>query len=204
MPSTATRSIREITADESAKFPNDDYEATREIGQSSGVGKLFRNLLTRSVGKVRLAKSLDVLRSQINTLAPQRRKKSDGWIGDGAHQSRTSDHNPWVRDGSAGVVTALDITHDPENGCDAGAIAETLRLCKDPRIKYIIWNRRIASCEAVRGKPAWEWRPYTGSNHDHHFHLSVSSDKTDYDSEASWPLASTPVASAPAESPPVD
>src|SRR5690606_21889595 len=30
----------------------------------------------------RIAACLDVLRSQVNALAPQRRKDSDGWIGD--------------------------------------------------------------------------------------------------------------------------
>ena len=71
MPNTTTRSIRDITAEESAKFPYDDYEATREIGQSSGVAKLLRGLLTRSTGKVRIAKSLDMLRGQINALVPK-------------------------------------------------------------------------------------------------------------------------------------
>ena len=62
---------------------------------------------------VRIAKTLDVLRNEINALAPKRSKGSDGWIGDAAHQSRASDHNPWVREGGVGIVTALDITHDP-------------------------------------------------------------------------------------------
>jgi hypothetical protein len=43
------------------------------------------------------------------------------------------------------VVTALDVTHDPANGVDPGALAETLRTSRDPSIKYIISNRRIAA-----------------------------------------------------------
>jgi len=136
---------------------------------------------------VRIAKALDVLRSEINTLAPKRSKDSDGWIGDTAHQSRNSDHNPWVKDGGVGIVTALDITHDPAHGCDAGLLAEKLRSSKDPRIKYIIWNRKIASYAAIGDAVAWEWRAYTGSNpHNHHFHLSVKSGKECYDSDSAW------------------
>jgi hypothetical protein len=64
----------------------------------------------------RPAKSLIQLRDQINQIAPNRSKASDGTIGDAAHASRASDHNPWVREGDAGVVTAIDITHDPDDG----------------------------------------------------------------------------------------
>ena len=67
----------------------------------------------------RVAKSLLKLRDQINAHAPKRSKKSDGYIGDAAHASRSSDHNPWVKDGKMGVVTAADFTHDPAGGFDA-------------------------------------------------------------------------------------
>lgn len=123
----------------------------------------------------RTAKSLDVLRAQINAEFPGRDKSADGTIGDEAHSSRASDHNP----NSARVVCAMDITHDPAHGLDAGKVADTLRLSGDPRIKYVISNRRIANS----GKP---WRKYTGSNpHDHHFHVSVHGN---YDSTAPWEI----------------
>lgn len=32
---------------------------------------------------------------------------------------RDSDNNPWVKNGATGVVTAIDITHDPSKGCYA-------------------------------------------------------------------------------------
>lgn len=116
----------------------------------------------------RLARSLEDLRSRINTIAPRRSKASDGTIGDPAHRARTSDHNP----NADGVVCALDITHDPAGGCDAGAIAESLRQSKDPRIKYVIWNKRIFSSTMQ----PWVWRPYTGTNpHQKHVHVSVKS-----------------------------
>ncbi len=177
---------RGLDGAERAKHPFDDLEATRELGQNLGVVRGVSEDGTLR-GGVRIAKALDVLRNEINALAPNRSKSSDGWIGDASHQSRDSDHNPWVRDQGVGIVTALDITHDPSHGCDAGALAETLRTTKDPRIKYVIWNRRIANSAGIGGRPAWEWRPYNGANpHDHHFHLSVKPEKASYDSEAPW------------------
>lgn len=146
----------------------------------------------------RVANSLDKLLSQINAKWPNRDKSSDGSIGDAAHASRSSDHNPWVDDG---VVTARDFTHDPARGFDSYAFAEHLRQTKDPRIKYVISNRRIFSSETS----PWVWRPYNGQNpHDHHVHVSVKSDKAHYDSTADWdigegvpPAAEPPVISRP-------
>lgn len=145
----------------------------------------------------RIAKSLDVLRSQINARFPNRSKLSDGWIGDTAHASRGSDHNP----NSAGVVTALDITHDPAHGVDTWKLAEVLRQNKDPRIKYVISNGLIFS-SAVS---PWQWRPYTGANkHAHHVHVSVTGKPELYDLESSWNLQgwSIPVATPPVVKPP--
>lgn len=133
----------------------------------------------------RPAKSLIQLRDQINQLAPNRSKATDGTIGDASHQSRDSDHNPWVKDGGIGVVTALDITHDPGTGCDCEQIVQSLLNSRDSRIKYIIWNRRIASSTVQ----PWLWRKYTGPNpHTSHFHLSVKSSKVHYDSQKDWQI----------------
>lgn len=133
----------------------------------------------------RVAKSLLRLREQVNQMAPERSKASDGTIGDRAHESRTSDHNPWVKDGNIGVVTAMDITHDILHGCDAQALVDALVNSRDPRIKYIIWNRKKINS---RVQP-WVWRNYTGPNpHTKHFHLSVLADKSAYDSEAPWQI----------------
>ena len=138
----------------------------------------------------RIAKSLEKLRAQINTMAPGRNKLSDGGIGDPAHASRKSDHNPWVDlRNNRGVVTARDFTHDPAGGCDAGVLAEQLRAAKDPRVKYIIWNRRIANSSPIGGQPAWAWRPYNGANpHNKHVHISVQPEQSKYDSEAPWAI----------------
>lgn len=133
----------------------------------------------------RIAKSLDVFRALINAKYPQRSKLSDGWIGDQAHAARASDHNP----NAAGVVTALDITHDPANGVDTWAIAETLRQNRDRRIKYVISNGRIFSSLVS----PWTWRPYTGANaHAHHIHISVDADPALYDDERPWAISEQP------------
>jgi len=145
------------------------------------------------VTRWRVAESLLKLRAQVNVRFPGRKKDSDGTIGDEHHCGSgggTSDHCPNVRDGNIGVVTAMDITHDPAHGLDAGAVAEALRLSQDPRIKYIISNRRIANFRALGGKPPFAWRPYTGPNpHDKHFHVSVKPGKTGpggYDTTTDW------------------
>lgn len=133
----------------------------------------------------RTAKSLIRLRDQINQAAPGRSIASDGTIGDDRHRTRDSDHNPWVSDGNIGVVTALDITHDPDHDCDAEQTVQALVRSRDPRIKYIIWNRRIISSQVQ----PWVWRNYSGSNpHTKHFHLSVKSDKSHYDSIDTWKI----------------
>lgn len=133
----------------------------------------------------RLAKSLDRLRQQVNAFAPQRSRVSDGTIGDTAHASRASDHNP----NEAGVVTALDLTHDPQHGCDAEAIADALVASRDARIKYLIWNRRIVRSYAKPGIPAWKWAPYGGANaHTKHVHISVGAAKAAYDDDRDWTL----------------
>lgn len=131
----------------------------------------------------RVAKALDVLLAEINAVAPDRSTVSDGSIGDAAHSSRASDHNP----NRAGVVCARDFTHDPTHGCDALAVAEFVRALGksgDRRVKYVISNARIAS--SIGG---WGWRPYSGINaHRHHVHVSVSDQQRYYDSTAAWGL----------------
>lgn len=129
----------------------------------------------------RVAVSLDVLLNQLNTRAPGRSKVSDGSIGDAAHASRASDHNP----NAAGVVTARDYTHDPAGGLDCHWLADTLVRSGDPRIKYLIWNRRIYT-------PGIGWKPYTGPNpHTKHLHLSVHPGALG-DQAQPWGLDATP------------
>lgn len=124
----------------------------------------------------RRARSLDTLVNQVNAMAPNRRKASDGWIGDQAHRNRKSDHNP----NSRGVVQAQDITHDPANGADMRDLTE--RIKNDERVKYIIFDRRIWNPSVAR-----RWRPYSGSNpHTVHAHISVSNNAMLYDNTRAW------------------
>jgi hypothetical protein len=113
----------------------------------------------------RVAASLERLRDQVNQAYPGRNKASDGTIGDAAHQAVASDHNP----NAQSVVCALDLTHSPDTGFDAHALADALRAVRHPDVKYIISARRI--CGDWTG---WAWWPYNGSDpHNNHIHVSV-------------------------------
>jgi hypothetical protein len=117
-----------------------------------------------------VAPSLRALFAEVDQMAPRRRRRSDGAVGDAAHQTRKSDHNP---DRSAGgIVRAIDVTHDPAGGCDCNQIARRLRERRDPRVAYIIFNRRIMA--GNDGPSPWVWRRYTGASpHTHHMHVSI-------------------------------
>lgn len=132
----------------------------------------------------RIAKSLVVLRNQINSAYPNRSTLSDGTIGDQAHSQVASDHNP----NGYGVVCAMDITHSPQTGFDAHALANNLVAHRHPNLKYVISNSRIAGAWT-----GWQWRQYNGVNpHSKHIHVSVGvgqdgqSDPGTYDDESSW------------------
>lgn len=115
-----------------------------------------------------IAKSLEILRAQLNARAPNRSTASDGGIGDAAHSARLSDHNPTA----SGQVCARDFTNDPAGGCGGQWLADTLVAGRDPRIKYIIFNHRILDTRP--GQNPWRWMPYSGTNaHEHHVHVSV-------------------------------
>ncbi len=134
-----------------------------------------------------MARSLDTALAEVNAAAPKRSKASDGGIGDAAHATRDSDHNPWIKDASGtGVVRARDFTHDPAGGFDADAFAEHVAslLGKHPALgtgAYVIWDWLIISTARLREG----WRPYSGSNgHTKHCHVSVGT--SGYDSTQTW------------------
>lgn len=90
---------------------------------------------------------------------PNRDRKSDGIMGDAAHQARKSDHN----DGNA-----FDLTQDPLNGVNCNELS--LTVINDPRVKYVIWKGRIWKDRTK------QWEVYRGSNqHNHHMHVSIYS-----------------------------
>lgn len=128
----------------------------------------------------RLANSLVQLRKQVNEAFPDRDKSSDGSIGDAAHSKRPSDHNP----NADGVVTAIDVDRDFNDGHDARELVSALIVARDPRIKYVIFERQISVTGDITS-----WKPYNGKNaHNHHVHISVSTKKTLYDNASTWTL----------------
>jgi len=137
------------------------------------------------------APALVALTAEINAAAPKRSKASDGWIGDKAHASRDSEHNPedWPTSWT-GVVRARDYTHDPKGGLDCSELAqdlvELMRGRKHPALgpgAYIIWAGRIISFNRLDEG----WRPYPGTNpHTKHLHISVAAAAAGYNSKVRW------------------
>lgn len=122
--------------------------------------------------KPKLSKAAEKLRTQVNRAYPDRDKTSDGWLGDAAHSFRPSDHNPSE---PFGIVRAIDIDRDLSGGAKPDImpyLADQIRICakKDKRIKYIIFDRKIASAKSL-----WRWRTYRGINpHAKHCHVSFN------------------------------
>lgn len=115
-----------------------------------------------------LAPSLVQLVEEVDAAWPNRRKTSDGSIGDRAHAARKSDHNP-DDDGDPmprGTVSAVDITKLPGDGTNVLIAA----LIRDPRVWYVIHDGKTWS-RTYGFKP----RKYTGSNpHTDHVHVSLN------------------------------
>lgn len=141
----------------------------------------------------RLARSLETLRAEIDRAAPKRSKASDGTLGDPAHASRCSRHNP----NAAGVVTAFDCTHDPANGCDIHArvraylVQPLTRI--HPELEYVISNRQV-----FKRQNNFKPEAYTGENpHDKHAHFGVGrgtdcAPTVPYDSLQPWNFMTSP------------
>jgi hypothetical protein len=136
------------------------------------------------------------LRDEFNTVAPGRDKASDGSVGDPAHASTTSDHNPDetgkvpIRDAdTVNEVHAIDVDEDLRTtGLSMEAVVQFLlarcRSGAENRLRYIIFNRRI--WEATGG---WRQEAYAGANpHTEHAHFSASYVSALEASTASWHL----------------
>jgi hypothetical protein len=127
----------------------------------------------------KLCKAGIQLREQIDDDYPSRDRRSDGWIADSRHLAKgNSDHIP-----VNGIVRAIDIDADlnahPE---EAHSLAEKIRKTAkrgDKRIKYIIYDGRIASPILN-----WKYRKYRGPNpHKSHIHISFNPSG---DQDGSW------------------
>ena len=133
----------------------------------------------------RSAKALILLGGQIEARWPNRDVTPDGTVASSGHtrQNPTSDHEPDVP--PVGVVAAIDIAHNSgPAGTDLAVLFELLRLSRDPRIKYAIFDRRLFSSYDHSEGPAYTWREYRGSNpHTSHGHISVVADPALYDDD---------------------
>lgn len=148
-----------------------------------------RYVMARAKGEIivawHLAPSLKALFAEVDARWPKRDKSSDGTLGDAAHASRASEHNP---DHDAdpmptGAVSAADITKD------SAAMIEAVRkaLVADDRTWYVIHDGHIWS--RTHG---FEKRPYTGTNpHRGHLHVSLRQTKAAHDDTSSWGIRRT-------------
>lgn len=98
---------------------------------------------------------------------PGRNTASDGICASPQHhqQNPNSDHE---------TGDAWDLTHDPDHGCDVDLMFFRIVRRRDPRVKYLIRNRKILRSYDKPGIPAWTWSNYTGPNpHIKHGHCSI-------------------------------
>lgn len=127
-----------------------------------------------------LTRGLTNWRGEINTVFPNRKKHSDGWIGDQRHQTGSSGHNPDItgkaeyRDGdSKNEVRAIDVDKDLMNPkFSMEQLIQWLvtlgRAGKYIPFRYFIYKGRI-----WRRSNGWKTETYTGSNkHNEHAHFS--------------------------------
>lgn len=124
--------------------------------------------------------------AQATRLWPRRSKRSDGIVPSFAHTVRNprSDHEP----GRAGYCHAVDLTHDPQHGCDCAVISENIvRACRagvEKRVTLVIFDNRIASVD-----DGFAWRAYRGDNpHKTHMHVSIRDTKKACEDTSDWPL----------------
>jgi hypothetical protein len=137
----------------------------------------------------RVVDSLNKLNEQIRAYAPRAVPPATdvnawGALADNAH-STSSDHYPHYYGslGGTAVVCARDFPHAPKLGLDGHVVTEALRISRDPRIGYLICDRRITG-----PNHGWQWQTYTGDDpHDTHFHVS-SVHTAAADSTAAWSL----------------
>lgn len=129
-----------------------------------------------------VAPSLKTLFAEINAAWPNRDKSTDGTIGDAAHSSRDSQHNPNDDPNDSvpdGAVTAADIDKDGIN------VKKVLnKLIGDDRVWYVIYDGVIWSRTY-----GWTARKYNGSNpHTSHIHVSLVQSRAAVNSTAGWGL----------------
>jgi peptidoglycan hydrolase-like protein with peptidoglycan-binding domain len=155
--------------------------------------------------------SLLELKDQLNKRFPKRDTKSDGTIGNVAHQGSSSSHNPdktgnpEYRDGdSKDEVRARDIDKDL-NDVDGVTMEIVVQLWVTLAragilwwVRYIIYNGRI-----WHKSDGFKTRTYTGSNkHDQHVHITTDfNQKADEATGTNWYLTTLTKPKPPAPKP---
>lgn len=145
---------------------------------------------TRNRKPVRLCAGGVTLRNQVNLKWPHRDRRTDGWVGDRKHSERVSDHNP----DENGIVHAIDIDENfgrgkERNGAAAMQFADELLayarsgLPGSKRLKYVVYEDRLAS--GTYKRTWWRWRG-RGYGHQGHVHVSFTN-AADTDGSL-WPL----------------
>jgi len=163
----------------------DDFEAFVETVNPSDHRNIIEEM--NQISKWRAAKSLLMLRRQIDLLSPNRDRNCDGIIGGLERCPGSSDHCPNIIENKTGIVTAIDITHDPDRGCDLSKICRSISSVRDRRIKYIIFKTQICRSYPIKNIPAWTWQKFIGRNpHLKHAHFSVIGEKNKYDDKSTW------------------
>lgn len=140
----------------------------------------------------RVAGSLEVLNTQIRreyprAIPPATDANSWGALADNEHSSSSGHYPHFISGmGPTAVVVARDFPHAPALGLDGGAVTEALRLSRDTRLDYVIFNRRIFSGHQVGSVKPYVWRHYAEEDpHDTHFHVQVRGTASS-DSSAPW------------------
>lgn len=163
----------------------DDFEAFIETCKLGDL-KMNKEKLSH-VKRWRSAYSITKLCTQLDNLFPGRNKNKDGIFGDRNLCPAYSDHSPTAVVNGLGVVTGIDITHDPVSGCSVPKILDNISSSRDKRIKYILHNGRILRSYCHEGKKSWTWHRYEGLNkHKNHTHISVLSVDELFDDSCSW------------------
>jgi hypothetical protein len=174
------------------------------------VPELARGTVTPRGGQVWvLVKSLAHVRTQFNTAFPNRDKTSDGSIGDQAHQTSLSGHNPDEEGHSettdadtVNEVRAIDVDADLRKAdvTMEMVVQHLVTLCRTGKVtflRYIIFNGRIWKKSA-----GWVTQAYKGKNkHDKHAHLSCEPDTASENATPDLGLAKVGVKPAPPKPP---
>lgn len=112
---------------------------------------------------VTAAPAARALLKEATALWPDRNRASDGILPSAAH-TKANPKSGHERG------NAVDLTDDKAQGCDADLIGQLVMEARDPRVLYVISNRRIWSM----GRYREGWRRYSGPNpHDTHTHFEL-------------------------------